>query len=184
MGERGCLQGCTCRDMVTGHTTRDHAAKATADTRHVVAGECTKTVETVEYIKQLRTAVERIDKAIPRTVAVKGTWQEEAKAMGPIGTWCPARRIVVTARAGVERMTEGKRVSDEQWLAMRRVIGGVIPECKAIATMQERRQAQTAQAWRRRIRPGRRDAPRHHPCPDRLRREPQAGAEPGRFRHP
>ena len=37
-------------------------------------------------------------------------------------------------------------------------------------------------ARRRRIGPGRRGAPRHHPRADRLRRDAQAGAEPGRLR--
>ena len=113
--ERGCLQGCTCQGHGGGPDTR-----AAADMRHVVAGECKKTKGTTEYVRQIDAAMRKIEKAVPRAEAVRGTWQQEARAMGPMGGWCNARRVVVTAKQGTANMVEGHKVTDIQWEAMER----------------------------------------------------------------
>ena len=87
-----------------------------ADMRHVVCGRCTSTEGTQRYVTEFEAAIDRVARAVPRVVkeASAAGWREVAAAMGPVGSWCPARRVVVAAAAGAAAMKEGNAPTDAQ----------------------------------------------------------------------
>ena len=85
------------------------------------------------YIFKLSNAMQRVEKVTPKTDLAIDT---------PIGQWCQCRRVVRTAVEAMILRERGELVDEEGWIAIRKVISGLLPECQALvgASEQDRQQ--------------------------------------------
>ena len=126
---RGLVGGCVCC-----------GATVSCSLKHVILAECNSgKVDLTSYLENLVQAVRGIEKLVPQVKLGRDT---------PIGQWCMCRTILRTALVAVEQRGRGEAVGEDGWIAVRRVIAGLLPECRAVLEAEERekRQAETVLA--------------------------------------
>ena len=100
--------------------------------KEVVLGECQCTrVDWGTYGVRLAKALRLVEKLVPATALDKGT---------PLAAWCECRPVVRAAAAAAEKRTEGGAVDAASWRAVRQVLSGLLPPCKAAGELGEREQ--------------------------------------------
>ena len=108
--------------------------------QHVVLAECIwGTAIAASYLGDVVQALRRIDTLVP---------QRQIGLATPLGEWCKCRTVVRTAIVAVERRIRGETVNEDGWVAVRKVMAGLLPECRAISEMeaQDRQRAEVAVA--------------------------------------
>jgi len=117
-GQRMCIAGCGCL----------------ATNRHVIMGECRASKDRNGYVVRMRRKIGQLVNLIPRAPAVKDGLTKAT----PIREWCECRETVRRAEQAYLHVERGKGVRDEDWVAVERVLAGILPRCRGAAEMKER----------------------------------------------
>ena len=100
--------------------------------KEVVLGECQCTrIDWGTYGAKLAKALRAVEKLVPATAPGKGT---------PLAAWCECRPVVRAAAEAAERRAMGETVDAASWRAVRQVLSGLLPACRAAGELGEREQ--------------------------------------------
>jgi len=96
----------------------------------VVLGECRcARVDWDTYGTALAKALRGVEKLVPATALDRDT---------PLAAWCECRRVVRAAAEAAEGRAQGEAVGAASWEAVRLVLSGLLPACKAAGELGER----------------------------------------------
>ena len=97
-----------------------------ATSRHVIMGECRGCVDRAAYVKRMRMKMEQLERLIPNDKLTKAT---------PVREWCQCRTAVRRAVRAFQAAEQDEVVDDADWDAVERVLGGILPRCRAAEGM-------------------------------------------------
>ena len=122
-----CAAGCKCRATI----------------RHVVTGACRGTPGRGVYVERVNTAMERVAQALPS--ATKSSRRRRTTTIDDSN--CPCRQLVLRAQAATAHMrsTDTGGTSDDEWVAMRDVLAGVLPRSVRVEGMEKQAKAAAVQ---------------------------------------
>jgi hypothetical protein len=126
-----CAAGCKCRATI----------------RHVVTGACRGTPGRGVYVERVNTAMERVAQALPS--ATKSSRRRRTTTIDDSN--CPCRQLVLRAQAATAHMrsTDTGGMSDDEWVAMRDVLAGVLPRSVRVwKVWRNRRKQLQCNRWR------------------------------------